>query len=150
MGQSLSCLSADGPVLLTAATNGDRDQVRQVGVCHERPVKFKASPPHHPKNVNKTLLKVDLRYSTTSWQCADTRGQPSACGICPLERAAQLPALCSRYGCGAILALAATLTIRGNAQRVSVTAADWCLDTPSSQPHIPLPDFTYSLPRCRA
>ena len=83
-----------------------------------------ASPPHHPKNVNKTLLKVDLRYSTTSWQCADTRGQPSACGICPLERAAQLPALCSRYGCGAILALAATLTIRGNAQRASVTVGD--------------------------
>ncbi|DBB02365.1 TPA: hypothetical protein ACH3X3_011370 [Trebouxia sp. C0006] len=30
MGQSLSCLSADGPVLLTAATNGDRHQVRQI------------------------------------------------------------------------------------------------------------------------
>ncbi len=82
MGQSVSCFSGEGPLLLTAASNGDAGQVRQVGGPVDRQMRKEAalfcnvvSPPVPAGAVAK----------------------PISCRIYAFAPSAQLPALCGRY-----------------------------------------------------
>ena len=83
MGQSVSCLNSEGPLLLTAASDGDASQVRHVGqqaTCTR-------------SNESGCGLQQPRRLFL-----AGPLAEPQSCRVYTPVPSAQLPALCGRYG----------------------------------------------------